>query len=300
MISKEEIKMSKPKLYLPLLASAAMNISNVYASSAAAVAAGDALLADAIRTASSSASSTSTDASTPSKIEEIGYRMNKNWSYPSNATLPVEATDSWKLLTVDTARGTTSMVAWDFEKQHSFTEALDEITNSKLIMECSNIARIMRMSLVHSVLGDKAMLDLARRLQKKHKGSLFNVMSDLSWEFFKKSAACASDGKFYAAPFVNLPEYGQFKDGADGNHNIIRLPNGLYIGFAPDFFTKIRTNDEVVRYLFDTFTSQTNLIKGKETEHAKFCTGLTLKKFRQLREEHQAENGYYVFNPPVK
>ena len=248
--------------------------------------------------ASASAASSQTDTQS-ARLATIYRRINSNWSYPKDKVTKVQITDSWQELTVNTVKCPTSIAAWDFEKQPSFTKALDEITNGKLVMECSNAARILRMALVHSVLGDEAMLSLARQLNIKHPKSRFNVMSDLSWIFFEAVKEIVG-GKFYAVPFVNLPEYGQFKDGADGNHNVLKLPNGLYIGFAPDFFAEPKTNAELERYLFERFTDQNDIIEGKKAEHAQFCTGMSLKKFKAMRADYQAKAGYYTFNPPAK
>ncbi len=245
----------------------------------------------------SCASSSQTDSQSDTKsarLVEVYRRINSNWSY-TGETEHVGRTDSWKELTAKTANGTTSMVAWDFQKQPSFTAALNEIISSKLIMECSNAARIARLALLNSVLEDKGMHDWALSLLKKN--SCFDLMSELSWKFFEKSANDDTLGKFYAYPFVNLPEYASLKDGPDGNHNIVRLPDGLYVGFAPDFFTEPRTHDDLVGYLFNKFTSTTDIRKGKEAEHARFCTWLTLEKFKQIRAAYQAKVGYFVFNP---
>lgn len=247
----------------------------------------------------SCASSSQTDSQSDTKsarLVEVYRSINSNWSY-TGETEHVGRTDSWKELTAKTVNGTTSMVAWDFQKQPSFTVAVDEIISSKLIMECSNAARIARLALLASAVTDKDMHRLALSLQKEHSGSTFNLMTALSWKFFEKSANDDTLGKFYAYPFVNLSEYASLKDGPDGNHNIVRLPDGLYVGFAPDFFTEPRTHDDLVGYLFNKFTSTTDIRKGKEAEHARFCTWLTLEKFKQMRAAYQAKVGYFVFNP---
>lgn len=221
--------------------------------------------------------------------------INNNWCYPLNSSIPVETTKSWKELTVQTDTGNTSTVVWDFEGQPSFSKALSEIISAKLVMECSNAAKIARLALISSVIKDQGMLKLISTLKIKHSKSEFNLMSDLTWQFFKQAS---SDNKtqFYAYPFVNIPEYTHYKNGPDGNHNIIKLPNNSYIGFAPDFFSAGRTYEELSAYLFNKFNDPSDTKVEKLDEHAIFCQNQDYNLFEEERKEYQSQVGYFFFD----
>lgn len=221
--------------------------------------------------------------------------INKNWRYPLDCKTCVETTDSWSQLTVNTNRGMVSTIAWDFEKEPSFSKALKEITEAELIMECANAAKVVRLALIATTIGDQGMLKLVSNLKQKHSTSQFNLMSDLTWQFFKKVER-DTDNHFYAYPFVNLPEYATYKDGSEGNHNIIKLPNNLYIGFSPNFFTTTKTYNELSPYLFDRFKDASDIKPGMIQKHKKFCSNLSYKVFEKKRNAYQSAMGYYAFD----
>lgn len=229
-----------------------------------------------------------------SKAAQQAYiSINQNWSYPHNNTIPVDTTPSWERLTVNTNAGLTSMVMWNFEQQPSISEALDEIIKTNLCMECSNAARIVRLALISSIVGDQGMLQLVKDLQKRGLSG-FNLMNQLSWQFFERTPGLGEG--IYAFPFVNIPEYPMYKNGADANHNVIRLSDSKFIGFDPEFFTEPRTYDEVTEFLYTQFTDSKNLIPAQERNHKEFIQELTFNKFEESRVNYQNTVGYFVFN----
>lgn len=222
-------------------------------------------------------------------------QINDNWRYPVDTSTQVETTKSWRKVSVVTTVGHTSAVVWDFETQPSFSQALKEITTAKLIMECSNAARIVRLSLISAVIGDEGMLKLASNLKEQYPTSPFNVMSALSWKFFKK-VDTDQESQFYAYPFVNLPAYTEYQNGPDGNHNIIKTPNNSYIGFSPDFFTQERSYEELSMYLYDRFMDESDTKPQMIEKHGQFCQNLNYTIFEEKRREYQNSIGYFAFD----
>lgn len=223
--------------------------------------------------------------------------INKNWSYPTDSQTPVGYTDSWEQLRVDiSGQGWASAIVWNYVKQPSFSKALEEIINTKLVMECSNAAKITRLAIIWSVIGDSGMLKLVSNLKEKHSSSKYDLMSALSWEFFKKTENDTDSRQIYAYPFVNLSSYKTYKNGFDANHNVIKIPNNLYLGFAPDFFNTGQTLDALTKYLYDCFKNSSNVKPEATFMHARFCKMLNYDKFKKMRSRHQCEIGFFVFD----
>jgi hypothetical protein len=233
------------------------------------------------------------------KLIKVYQHINSNWNYPEKNTTTVQTSPSWDVLNVNTSNGWTSMARWNPLKQEKFSLALNEITSSKLIMECSNAARIARLALLGLILGDNALMtklsQVTEQLKVKGLNTEFNVASQLSWSFYSKVSSL-KEGEFYAIAFTNIPQYNQLKCSFDANHNVIRLANGLFIGFAPDFFTEPRTEKELLTYLYTKFTEKKDLIPGKEKEHEEFCRELSFETFVKQRQAHQLKLGYFAFS----
>ncbi|MBM3633260.1 MAG: hypothetical protein FJX03_06115 [Alphaproteobacteria bacterium] len=136
---------------------------------------------------------------------------------------------------------------------------------------------------------------VTEQLKVKGLNTEFNVVSQLSWSFYSKVSSL-KEGEFYAIAFTNIPQYNQLKCSFDANHNVIRLANGLFIGFAPDFFTEPRTEKELLTYLYSKFTEKKDLIPGKEKEHEEFCRELSFETFVKQRQAHQLKLGYFAFS----
>lgn len=193
------------------------------------------------------------------------------------------------------------MVAWNLGKQRVFSSALEEITNSPLVMECSNAGRIARLALTSYVIGDEGMRKRFNQLAKAHKVYDANAAAlathNLSWALFDRAKNDLERNKFYAYPFVNIPEYSQFKDGPDANHNVVRLPDGTFLGFAPEFFTGPRTYDELSQYMYKQLIDPSGVKPGMELQHRDFAQQLSFDQFEKKRRASQEQVGYFVFNP---
>jgi hypothetical protein len=230
------------------------------------------------------------------RIAGIYQQINKNWQYPLHAKTPVEATSSWKVINVQTNVGFTSAVAWNYEKQPKFSVALEELISTKLVMDCSNAARIARLALINCEVGDEGMLKLCSLIKIKNSEITdFNLINQMSWSYFKKTDSL-QDGHFYAFPCVNLPDYPQYKDGFDAIHNIIRLPNRMYWGFDPAYFVKPQSHDALVQFLFEKITEPKNIKPGKEKAHSEFCEKLSFEEFVKCRQVYQLQVGHFVFD----
>lgn len=226
-------------------------------------------------------------------------RINKNWKYPKNDKTPVSSTLSWEEISVVTNAGPTSMVCWSPEKQPHLREALEEIFNAKdLIMDCSNAARLVRLYMICQMLGEEKTLELTDSVRTQHPESQFNFMNALSWSFLDRVESVEERG-IYCFPFVNIEKYPEFKPAGNArNHNVVRLLDGTYFGFEPDFFDSPKNYGEVERLLYSCFIDQEGVDKGKEKQHQKYSNILqnNFQNFASMREAYQKKVGFYKFN----
>jgi hypothetical protein len=237
------------------------------------------------------------------KLSGVYRSINANWRYPSDATVPVGQTSSWISLDMEWKLGRTSMVAWNAGKQRLFSSALEEITNSSLVMECSNAGRIARLALTSYVIGDEGMRQGFNQFAKAYPAydakAAALVTHSLSWAFFDRVENDLDRGKFYAYGFANIPEYSHFKGSSDPNynHNVVRLPDGTFLGFDPEFFTGPRTYDELSQFMYQRFIDPSGVKPGMEQEHRDFSQQLSYEEFEKKRRALQDQVGYFAFNP---
>lgn len=223
-------------------------------------------------------------------------RINQNWEYPENATTPVTGTASWEVISVMTNAGPTSLVVWNSEKTPHLEDALEEILNAKdLIMDCSNAARLVRLYMICRMLGKEKARALAAHYLKQYSNSLFNFMNALSWSFVEKTESLEEKG-IYCFPFVNIEKYPYFKpDGYTRNHNVVRLLDKTYFGFAPGSFDAPKEEEAVEKLLLDSLCDQEGVALERKEEHQNYCGVLqkNSKLFKTMRQSYQQKQGYF-------
>lgn len=224
-------------------------------------------------------------------------RINQNWKYPENNTTPVTCTTSWEEKLIKTSAGYTSMVCWNHEKQPCLAEALEEIFNAPLIMDCSNAARLVRLYMMCKMLGEEKTSTLILRTRSQHPDSQFNFMNALSWSFLEKVES-TDEGGIYCFPFANVKEYSEYKPGGHSiSHNIVRLLDKGYLGFEPSFFTSPKSYEELEQLLYNCFIMPEDVAPGKEAAHKKYSAIAQLPgAFKRTREAYQKKVGFYKLN----
>lgn len=219
-------------------------------------------------------------------------QINKNWTYPDNTLQPVTAAGAWKEKSVLTPRGRTSMLTWDSEIQPNLTIALDDLFSTEgLAVECSNAARLVRIRILSSLLGEDA---FARHLEsiQRHSSSPFEVMHNLSWSFVKPLLSEFDEGVL-CYPFVNIPEYVRYKPNGDERcQNIIRLSDGTFLGFYPEYFTEPKTYEELEQHMFESLKSDEDVSPALTQDHREFSEALSFEQFQEMRKAFQANTIY--------
>lgn len=189
------------------------------------------------------------------------------------------------------------MVCWNHEKQPCLVEALEEIFNARLIMDCSNAARLVRLYMICKMLGEEKTSELISSKRIQHPDSQFNFMSALSWSFLEKVEGTEEDG-IYCFPFANIEKYSEYKPGGHSiSHNIVRLlDNKGYLGFEPSFFTSPKSYEELEQLLYNCFIMPEDVVPGKEAAHQKYSAIVKMPVFQRLRKVYQKEVGFYKLN----
>lgn len=141
---------------------------------------------------------------------------------------------SWNNALTKTNQGYVNGLIWNYEDQPNFSIALKNIMQTEIQTECFNANRIGRLVLTASIIGNEKFFDLTKDLCNQGYKP-FDAMTKLSWKYFKKTEDTGTEN-IYAYPYVNLKKYYEYKDGADGNLNVIRLPDGTYLGFDSKLF----------------------------------------------------------------
>lgn len=232
-----------------------------------------------------------------SSMQRLSDQINANWTYQAlDNTSKWNNTTSWSKQYLQSPSGEIACeLFWNHVKQPSFKKALNEIIGTHVPTECITVARILRLALVTLVIGEDKLLSLVSNLIAIQEDKNFPIMHDLSWHFFPKVEHDNHDA-FYAYPFVNIREYDIYKVGNHKNHNVIKLPDSSYIGFAPTFFYANRTQQKLEQYLFDEFMNDKDIRQGMESQHAAFCKTLTFESFKEARLKYQKSVGYFIFD----
>lgn len=233
------------------------------------------------------------------------YQMiNQNWTY---IKIPADfRTDStsWeaKETTVKTELDVTniSYFLWNHITQPCLPEALKNILCSSTRTECVNAFRIVKLQILSNILGNEKMNVLIATLNSKGKKTeTYDFISTLSWSF---QSQCEENYQgVYFMSFVNIPWYPKYKPtGNAGNHNVIKLADGRFIGFDPIFFSQPRTYDELERHMYEEFISNQDVVGHNKEEFARFCQVLEedggFESFKRLRRQYQSVNKPFRFD----
>ena len=225
--------------------------------------------------------------------------INKNWKYPAaedkEASLPL----SWKYEEITTTAGSTRFLSWKHEKQPDLKVALEELFNIEgLTTECSNAARLVRLYVFCSILTPQKTTALISQARQEYLHSEFNFMNQLSWSFIHGTKHTEDEG-IYCFPFVNLEKYPTFKpNGADRNHNVVRMLDQTYLGFEPNFFSSPKTEEQVEQLLLERFIESKDVDSSQKEAHLQYSEIIkkTPELFRQMRTKYQGQTGFFKFN----
>jgi hypothetical protein len=231
-------------------------------------------------------------------IKESYSLINKNWKYSLGNVWTLNGLLSWTLKekeeeNIDGSLVRSPALIWNQDIQPDLKKAIESLlTKNGILMECLTAARIVRIQIIINLLGTKKTLELVHLLRNRHK-SEFDFMNALPWAFHSRVKDCKGEGiHFYS--FLNVPEYVFWKpNGPDHNHNVVRLSDGNYLGFAPEFFTEPKTFEELEQYLYDRLVDTQFVPEEAVARHQEYMRSVTFGQFQSLRRLYQSQIGYY-------
>lgn len=228
-------------------------------------------------------------------------KIHAHWQY----TLTPESakTDSayWEVKLVDLDDGQSApCLTWQCEKAPLMKTALEDILQASSHLDCLSAYRIAKGKLILDTLGSSKTQDLIEITKASGKQSdSYNFLSTFSWSF---QTECTEDFQgLYFISFVNVPWYDKYKPtGNAGNHNVVRLSDGTFMGFDPVFFSRPRTYDELEYHMYEEFISSDHIADKLKEEYQAFCRLIDSEGgfdcFKNLRRPHQQKFRPYRFD----
>lgn len=231
-------------------------------------------------------------------------KINAKWNSMKDLTDLKTDSESWKRKEVQIDKGwyksRKQRLLWEPEIQPSFGKAVISIIDSNTCAECLMASHMVRIKIISDILGDELMEQLVNTFQ-------FNKIDLRSFDFIQILSSAFQtpcEENFQGVcfmSFANIEYYPLYKpNGYFQNHNVIKLSDGTFIGFDPEFFTHPRTYDDLERYMYDEFISSKDVKEGMEEKHKSFCKGLEARggfdDFKRLRKSEQEKCPPYRFD----
>jgi hypothetical protein len=228
-------------------------------------------------------------------------KIHAHWQYASTPESATTDSVYWEVKLVDLDDGQSApCLTWQCERAPLMKTALEDILQASSHLDCLSAYRIAKGKLILDTLGSfktQKRIDVIRTSDEDTNSA--NFLSTFSWSF---QTECTEDFQgVYFMSFVNIPWYDKYKPtGNAGNHNVVRLSDGTFMGFDPVFFSRPRTYDDLERHMYEEFISPDHLANEEIEEYQQFCKVLEenggLEVFKRLRRKYQTQFRPYRFD----